>query len=178
MTPMVDIVMLLLIFYMVTTVFSMPQAMEINLPPVDRMNDTIVVRYNNLLILRVDQDDHLLWSNWNHIDSLPKLIPSHNPDKYAADTDSLRRIMQTLHHYRPDLNTLILIHPEASYSLMVDILDEIDCYERYANYRLSQRFGVTPESLPDSLRFSYRYALGDWGIVDDNIAAETLVGIN
>ena len=33
MTPMVDIAFLLLIFYMVTTVFSMPQAMEINLPP-------------------------------------------------------------------------------------------------------------------------------------------------
>ena len=32
MTPMVDIAFLLLIFYMVTTVFSMPQAMEINLP--------------------------------------------------------------------------------------------------------------------------------------------------
>ena len=33
MTPMVDIAFLLLIFYMVTTVFSMPQAMEVNLPP-------------------------------------------------------------------------------------------------------------------------------------------------
>jgi biopolymer transport protein ExbD len=30
MTPMVDIAFLLLIFYMVTTVFAMPQAMEIN----------------------------------------------------------------------------------------------------------------------------------------------------
>jgi biopolymer transport protein ExbD len=36
MTPMVDIAFLLLIFYMVSTVFSMPQAMEINLPPKDR----------------------------------------------------------------------------------------------------------------------------------------------
>ena len=31
MTPMVDIAFLLLIFYMVTTVFSMPQAMEIKI---------------------------------------------------------------------------------------------------------------------------------------------------
>ena len=36
MTPMVDIAFLLLIFYMVSTVFSMPQAMEINLPPKDQ----------------------------------------------------------------------------------------------------------------------------------------------
>jgi biopolymer transport protein ExbD len=33
MTPMVDIAFLLLIFYMVSTIFSEPQAMEINLPP-------------------------------------------------------------------------------------------------------------------------------------------------
>ena len=36
MTPMVDIAFLLLIFYMVSTVFAMPQAMEINLPPADQ----------------------------------------------------------------------------------------------------------------------------------------------
>ena len=41
MTPMVDIVMLLLIFYMVTTVFSMPQAMEINLPPEDEQDKDV-----------------------------------------------------------------------------------------------------------------------------------------
>jgi biopolymer transport protein ExbD len=33
MTPMVDIAFLLLVFFMVTTVFRLPQAMEINLPP-------------------------------------------------------------------------------------------------------------------------------------------------
>ena len=32
MTPMVDIAFLLLIFYMVSTVFALPQAMEVNLP--------------------------------------------------------------------------------------------------------------------------------------------------
>ena len=33
MTPMVDVAFLLLIFFMVTTVFRKPQALEINLPP-------------------------------------------------------------------------------------------------------------------------------------------------
>ena len=33
MTPMVDVAFLLLIFFMVTTVFRTPQALEINLPP-------------------------------------------------------------------------------------------------------------------------------------------------
>ncbi len=40
MTPMVDIVFLLLIFYMVTTVFAMPQAMEVNLPDKDELLNT------------------------------------------------------------------------------------------------------------------------------------------
>ena len=33
MTPMVDVAFLLLIFFMVTTVFRTPKALEINLPP-------------------------------------------------------------------------------------------------------------------------------------------------
>ena len=33
MTPLVDVAFLLLIFFMVTTVFRTPQALEINLPP-------------------------------------------------------------------------------------------------------------------------------------------------
>ena len=41
MTPMVDIAFLLLIFFMVTTVFRTPQAMEINLPPKDAVYDSI-----------------------------------------------------------------------------------------------------------------------------------------
>jgi biopolymer transport protein ExbD len=36
MTPMVDVAFLLLIFFMVTTVFRTPQALEINLPPDDK----------------------------------------------------------------------------------------------------------------------------------------------
>ena len=39
MTPMVDIAFLLLIFYMVTTVFAMPQAMEINLPKPEEIDN-------------------------------------------------------------------------------------------------------------------------------------------
>jgi biopolymer transport protein ExbD len=40
MTPMVDVAMLLLTFFMLTTVFNKPQTMELNLPPDD--NDVVV----------------------------------------------------------------------------------------------------------------------------------------
>src|SRR5574341_987187 len=52
MTPMVDIAFLLLIFYMVTTIFMQPQAMEISLPP-DK-EKSVAIKESNLLIFRVD----------------------------------------------------------------------------------------------------------------------------
>ena len=52
MTPMVDIAFLLLIFYMVSTVFSMPQAMEINLPPKDQEEQMNLIAPPLLLAFR------------------------------------------------------------------------------------------------------------------------------
>ena len=61
MTPMVDIAFLLLIFYMVTTVFAMPQAMEINLPPADQ-KEPVDIRESNLLTIRVDGEGRFWWN--------------------------------------------------------------------------------------------------------------------
>ena len=53
MTPMVDVAFLLLIFFMVTTVFRLPQAMELNLPPKDAEVD---VAESSVLMLYVYED--------------------------------------------------------------------------------------------------------------------------
>src|SRR3989304_1608505 len=75
MTPMVDIAFLLLIFYMVTTVFAMPQAMEINLPPKEQKED-IEVKESNLLSLRVDEAGRYWWNLKTPTpENLPILIP-------------------------------------------------------------------------------------------------------
>ena len=58
MTPMVDIAFLLLIFYMVSTVFSEPQAMEINLPP----DTEIPVKESKVLTVRVDEYNNMYWN--------------------------------------------------------------------------------------------------------------------
>jgi biopolymer transport protein ExbD len=54
MTPMVDVAFLLLIFFMVTTVFRTPQALEINLPPKDVQ---VPIAESNVLTIRVLPDD-------------------------------------------------------------------------------------------------------------------------
>src|SRR5438046_7121600 len=59
MTPMVDVAFLLLIFFMVTTVFRTPQALEINLPPDE--NVKIEIAESKVLTVRVLPDDRTYW---------------------------------------------------------------------------------------------------------------------
>src|SRR5712671_625394 len=61
MTPMVDVAFLLLIFFMVTTVFRTPQALEINLPP--KKDVTVQVGESKILELRVLPDDRVYWKD-------------------------------------------------------------------------------------------------------------------
>src|SRR5881397_465595 len=59
MTPMVDVAFLLLIFFMVTTVFRTPQALEINLPPDE--NVKIQIRESNVLSVFVLDENRAYW---------------------------------------------------------------------------------------------------------------------
>lgn len=177
MTPMVDIVMLLLIFYMVTTVFSMPQAMEINLPPEEEMGD-VEVGYCRLLQIRIDGENRFFWNICDPADSLPRLLPSEKTLEdtlgYKVDADSLRNILVNLNREIPKLNTLILIKHDAKYSSMVDMLDEIDILERSWNAAKAKELGKKVDELDKEERFSYRYAMGEWEDRDDKIVAAAL----
>lgn len=176
MTPMVDIVMLLLIFYMVTTVFSMPQAMEINLPPEDQ-KEPVEVKESNLLTIRIDEKDRFFWNVGDPAVNLPKMIPNINPPSdtvFKADSDSLRMVLKNLNFENPKLNTLILINRKARYEAMVDILDEIDVLERSWNAAKAQQLGKKVEELTSEEKFSYRYAMGDWEDRDDRIITAAL----
>jgi len=177
MTPMVDIAFLLLIFYMVTTVFSMPQAMEINLPKPEEMDEQLDIAESNLLSVRVDS----LSRYWWHIKRAgegnpPKLLPPdvNRPDSvaYELNSDTLRSLLMNLNRENPKLNTLILIHRNAKYEDLVNILDEIDFLERGWNAGLAQRLGKKVSELTEADgKFSYRYAVGEWEDRDNRIMA-------
>ncbi|MEA3296610.1 MAG: biopolymer transporter ExbD, partial [candidate division Zixibacteria bacterium] len=117
MTPMVDIAFLLLIFYMVTTVFAMPQAMEINLPP---ETEELEIAETNLLTVRVDEEGKYWW-NLKRVspDNLPQFLPSSSDITdsvlYQFDADTLQNLLVNLNRENSKLNTLILIHRDASY---------------------------------------------------------------
>lgn len=173
MTPMVDIAFLLLIFYMVSTVFAKPQAMEINLPPKDQQED-IEIAESNLLTLRVDEAGRFWWNTKTASPTnLPVLIPSdrNKPDSlgYQLSSEELQKLLVEKNRENNKLNTLILINPKAHYADMVDILDEIDVIERSWNAFTAKEKGVKVEDLAKGDKFSYRYALGEWEDKDDKI---------
>ncbi len=73
MTPMVDIGFLLLIFFMCTTVFRQPQAMEITLPEANAPN--VKVSQENVLTLKLMNDGNMFW----HVgDSTEQQVPVDN----------------------------------------------------------------------------------------------------
>lgn len=176
MTPMVDIAFLLLIFYMVTTVFAMPQAMEINLPPDEKVE--IKIKEENVLTIRIDKDGRYWWNIGNvGPGHMPSLIPTakNKPDSipYAYNTDSVQHLLTGLNRENPRLNTLIKINKDAKYLDMVNILDEIDVIERAWNEYTAKELNVKAKDIPSDRKFSYRYAVGDWEDMDDKIIEES-----
>jgi biopolymer transport protein ExbD len=118
MTPMVDVAFLLLIFYMVTTVFRTPQALELSLPP--KADKGTPIAESKVLTLRIlanpGGEPRIYWSRGAFkpepvtIGQLGKVL---NNEKTQVD----------------DLITLIKIDRAATYESMVRITDELGLAE-------------------------------------------------
>jgi biopolymer transport protein ExbD len=123
MTPMVDVALLLLTFFMLTTVFSKPQTMELNLPPGDI---SVEVPASVLLMLRIEPDMKIYWNMGNEPTAL-KII------QFKELRPLLIERLQSI----PKLITLVKIDRYAKYSDMVDIIDEL-------NLANITRFSIAP----------------------------------
>ncbi len=124
MTPMVDVVLLLLTFFMLTTVFSKPQTMELNLPPDSDIR--VEVAATTLLIIRVAPNMDIYWNMGNEPTALKKIT-----------FKELRPLLAERFHNIPKLITLVQIDRAAKYSDMVDIIDEL-------NLANITRFSIAP----------------------------------
>jgi biopolymer transport protein ExbD len=109
MTPMVDIAFLLLIFFMVTTVFRAPQALEINLPP---SKAKVEVPESNVLTMRIIGDGKIFWA------------VATDPFK-ISDLQNIGTVLKEEIKKNPKLITLVKIDRACKYSVMVDTLDEL-----------------------------------------------------
>ncbi len=110
MTPMVDVAFLLLTFFMLTTVFSKPQTMELNLPPSDV---PVEVGESSLLTLRADSTGAIYWN-----------IGIEKPVRISFK--ELRPLLLERIKANPKLITLVKVDREGTYGLMVDIMDELN----------------------------------------------------
>lgn len=110
MTPMVDIAFLLLIFFMVTTVFRKPQAMEVNLPP---KGNTVDVPQSNVMTLYVRPDDRMYWKMGDG-----PLTSTSFKDLNGLFTENFK--------LNPELIILVKMNRAASYKTMVDVMDELE----------------------------------------------------
>ena len=110
MTPMVDVAFLLLIFFMVTTVFRTPQALEINLPPDKDVK--IEIAQSKVLSVFVLPDDRAYWKR--------------GEDPWSRIT--VKDLTTVLKPFKgnKELVVLIKIDREAKFNNMVNIIDELD----------------------------------------------------
>ena len=108
MTPMVDVAFLLLIFFMVTTVFRTPKALEINLPPKET---TTEVPVSKTLTLRILADGRLYWKRGD----APFVRSS------TADLKSVLAPYAGL----AELIVIVKVDREAEFENMVNALDEM-----------------------------------------------------
>jgi biopolymer transport protein ExbD len=126
MTPMVDIAFLLLIFFMVTTVFRAPQAMEMNRPPKEQK---VEIAESNVLIVLVDDEERIFW----RIGEEPL---------EAVEKADLGGFFKEQLADNPDVTVLIKLHRDATYETMVDMMDELE-------YAEMTRFSLVPMSEED-----------------------------
>lgn len=121
MTPMVDVAFLLLIFFMCTTVFRKPQALEINLPPDPKAK--VEVAQSNVLTLRVitppDPSKGDVRAFWRIADAPFKEAP----------IERLEPIFSEEGKRNPKLIVLVKIDRLTKYRYMVDIIDQLQFAE-------------------------------------------------
>ena len=114
MTPMVDIAFLLLIFFMVTTAFRLPTAMDLVLPPDDEKPSEVKVYEEKLMQFYVTDIDSVVLQIGNGV---PKLLP------WQTLRDSLGSRYE---RYGDSITVVARIHPKARYAALVDLVDEFN----------------------------------------------------
>ena len=143
MTPMVDLGFLLITFFMLTTTFSKPQTMEINLP-VKPKGEVIEEQENSLKASKafniiVDGENRLFWYLGLPHEPLEPLTETN----YSAD--GIRKVLLEKNSTIQDMVVLIKPTNAAVYKNVVDILDEMNI----SNIKRYALIDITPDDLEE-----------------------------
>ncbi len=139
-TPMVDLGFLLVTFFMLTTTFSKPQTMEINLPvkePIENPAEEPGVKASKSLTIILGADNKVFW----YLGLTSEPIEGPIGTNFSAD--GIRKAL--LEKNRTISEMVVLIKPtnDAIYKNVVDILDEMNI----SNIKRYALVEITPEDL-------------------------------
>ncbi len=154
MTPMVDIAFLLLIFYMVTTVFARPTLLEIAVPSKDEIREPRHIAESRLLRLFVDKNDSFYYQIGNGMD---------HPEK--VDIKTLAGIIYDKNRNVDDLVMLLKLDQQSSYSSMIRLIDIIQSAEREINAEIALARKINPDFEEDD--YSVRFSLENMSAYDE-----------
>jgi biopolymer transport protein ExbD len=122
MTPMVDLAFLLLTFFMLTTTFSKPQTMEINMPvKPDNEDEQIALKASNAMTIVLGENDNLYYY-------FGLGDPAENPEVLKTDysANGIRKVLISPQVRGNEKMTVLVKAMEKSrYKNVVDILDEL-----------------------------------------------------
>lgn len=140
-TPMVDLGFLLVTFFMLTTTFSKPQTMEINLPVKPKgeikEEDQNSLKASKALSILIGEENKLYW----YIGLPTNPIEGLYQTNFSAD--GIRKVLLEKNSNVQDLVVLIKPTNDASYKNVVDILDEMNI----TNIKRYALVDISPEDL-------------------------------
>lgn len=117
MTPMVDVIMLLLTFFILTTTLNTPQIMQINLPKGDE-SDKVKIDMGDVLYIRVSDVGKVYFSKG--------LSDGSEAPAEEMSFNNVKSKIEAYYNQNPKLLILLKFDRKMKYNLMVDILDEIN----------------------------------------------------
>jgi biopolymer transport protein ExbD len=143
MTPMVDLGFLLITFFMLTTTFSKPQTMEINLPVKPKGEVTEeqenALKASKAFNIIVDGENRLFWYLGLPHEPLEPLTETN----YTAD--GIRKVLLEKNSTIQDMVVLIKATDAAVYKNVVDILDEMNI----SNIKRYALIDISPDDLEE-----------------------------
>lgn len=130
MTPMVDLAFLLITFFMLTTTFSKPQAMDVNMPDKTEDNKKMEIKESRTMTVILGEENKIYW-----------YMGFQNPEVKVTDfsKDGIRNIIiEKDASLKDDLVVIIKPGKQSKYKNLVDILDEIHISGSKVRYSISK----------------------------------------
>ena len=118
MTPYVDVIMLLLTFFIMTTTLNQPQVMQINLPKGDEKIDIVKVDMGNVVYIRVSEKGNIGLSKGKSDGTEEQPI--------KVNLQQMKQYIEGWGTANKDMIMILKFHRKAKYDLMISILDEIN----------------------------------------------------